>query len=122
MLAGDVSPSGILPYTMYPARYLDEVAHQDMSMRTPPGRSYRFYTGQPLWPFGFSLSYTTWGVAWAGVREQAVETKHQLRGRSFLDSFGLSPRTPHGGASYPQTCRSPNEIEVAAAHVLPNFS
>ena len=29
------------------------------------GRSYRFYTGAPLWPFGYSGSYTTWAMAWA---------------------------------------------------------
>ena len=25
-----------------------------------PGRTYRFYTGTPVLPFGFGLSYTTW--------------------------------------------------------------
>jgi beta-D-xylosidase 4 len=65
VLAGDVAPSGVLPYTMYPVGYLGQVAHQDMSMRTAPGRSYRFYAGAPLWPFGFSLSYTSWTAEWA---------------------------------------------------------
>ena len=27
---------------------------------TNPGRTYRFYTGVPVLPFGFGLSYTTW--------------------------------------------------------------
>ena len=27
---------------------------------TNPGRTYRFYTGAPVLPFGFGLSYTTW--------------------------------------------------------------
>jgi hypothetical protein len=27
---------------------------------TTPGRTYRFYTGTPVLPFGFGLSYTTW--------------------------------------------------------------
>ena len=27
---------------------------------TNPGRTYRFYTGTPVVPFGFGLSYTTW--------------------------------------------------------------
>ena len=27
---------------------------------TNPGRTYRFYTGMPVLPFGFGLSYTTW--------------------------------------------------------------
>ena len=61
VLVGDVAPSGVLPYTMYPDSYLQQAPHQDMSMRAGVGRSYRFYRDQPLWPFGFSLStgYTT---------------------------------------------------------------
>jgi len=27
-------------------------------MRFPPGRTYRFYTPPPVYPFGFGLSYT----------------------------------------------------------------
>ena len=30
-----------------------------MEYDTPPGRSYRYYTGQPLFPFGSGLSLTT---------------------------------------------------------------
>ncbi len=50
---------------MYPVNFLQEVQHEDMSMRNGVGRSYRFYKGQPLWPFGHSLSYTTWTLSWA---------------------------------------------------------
>ena len=42
--------------TLYEAAYLGQVAHQDMSMRKAPGRSYRFYQGKPLWAFGYSGS------------------------------------------------------------------
>jgi len=48
ILAGDVSSSGMLPYTMYPMTYLGQVLHQDMSMRTAPSRSCRFYSGSRL--------------------------------------------------------------------------
>lgn len=65
VLSGKTAPSGVLPYTMYPEHYLSEVVHWDMSMRKPPGRSYRFYSQRPLWPFGYSGSYTTWELAWA---------------------------------------------------------
>jgi hypothetical protein len=39
----------------------------DMSMRpstTNPGRTYKFYTGQPVYEFGYGLSYTTFSYAW----------------------------------------------------------
>jgi len=53
----------------YPADYVNQVSMFDFGMRpgpsdwppgTNPGRTYRFYTGTPVLPFGFGLSYTTW--------------------------------------------------------------
>jgi len=40
----------------------------DMQMRpspTNPGRTYKFYTGQPVYEFGFGLSYTTFAYSWS---------------------------------------------------------
>lgn len=48
---------GKLPYTIYPAGYVQHVGLADMSMTTPPGRSYRYYTGTPTFSFGSGLSY-----------------------------------------------------------------
>ena len=41
VLSGAVAPSGVLPYTMYPAEYLNQVTHWGMSMRTAPGKPRR---------------------------------------------------------------------------------
>ena len=54
-LAGDNNPAGRLPLTFYSS--LDQVPpFEDYSMR---GRSYRYFTGRPLYGFGFGLSYTS---------------------------------------------------------------
>lgn len=55
-------------------------------MRKSPGRSYRFYQHEPLWPFGFSLSYTSWKLEWAerlpaAVRVGQLEAGVELRVR-----------------------------------------
>ena len=54
VLFGDVSPSGRLPLTF--PKSLDQLpAFDDYSMN---GRTYRYMTEEPLYPFGFGLSYS----------------------------------------------------------------
>jgi len=54
ILFGDVSPSGKLPVT-FPKKIEDLPAYEDYSMA---GRTYRYMIKEPMYPFGFGMSYT----------------------------------------------------------------
>jgi len=59
VLFGNYNPGGRLPVTFYKS-VNDLPAFDDYRMAN---RTYRFFTGAPLYPFGFGLSYTTFGYS-----------------------------------------------------------
>src|SRR5262249_42016917 len=54
VLFGDYNPSGRLPVTFYKS-VTQLPPFEDYNMQ---GRTYRYFKGEPLYPFGFGLSYT----------------------------------------------------------------
>ena len=64
VLFGDVNPSGKLPVTFY--KNVEQLPDfEDYNMK---GRTYRFFEGEPLFPFGYGLSYTTFVYGDAQVK------------------------------------------------------
>ena len=71
ILFGDVSPSVKLPVTFYHSTD-DLPDFRDYSMKN---RTYRYYTGEPLYPFGYGLTYGK-----CSVKDMEVELKKDDKG------------------------------------------
>ena len=67
VLYGDVNPSGKLPLTFY----ADDSQLADFEDYSMKGRTYRYFDGKPLYPFGHGLSYTTFKFGKARTAETA---------------------------------------------------
>ena len=65
VLYGDYNPAGRLPVTFY-KKVSQLPDYEDYSMK---GRTYRYFEGTPLFPFGHGLSYTTFAYGKAEVKD-----------------------------------------------------
>ncbi|UIJ44155.1 glycoside hydrolase family 3 C-terminal domain-containing protein [Sphingomonas cannabina] len=75
LLSGKVNPSGRLPLTFY--RSVDELPpFGDYGMA---GRTYRYFTGKPVYPFGYGLSYTRFAYAPLDVRPASGGAANGIR-------------------------------------------
>ncbi len=69
VLFGDYNPGGKLPVTFY--RSNDDLPDfLDYSMKN---RTYRYFTGQPQYAFGYGLSYTTFNVGKAKLSRKSMK-------------------------------------------------
>src|SRR5689334_6163716 len=89
VLFGAANPAGRLPVTFYKASE-KLPAFDDYSMR---GRTYRYFAGEPLYAFGYGLSYTRFqythlsldhvNVARDGTVQASVRVKNEI-GRAHV--------------------------------------
>ena len=115
LLFGDANPSGHLPVTwprnggQIPVYYARNLTHQPESA---PGFTSRYWDqpSQPLYPFGYGLTYSTVAVSNVRVREASVKVGGTLEVTADVANTGSRAAAPvvqlyihqkHGSASRP---------------------
>lgn len=84
VIFGDAVPSGRLPLT-FPRSVDDLPAYEDYAMQ---GRTYKYMEKEPLFPFGFGLSYTTFEYADMKLSCTEVEKGQSIQAECTLSNTG----------------------------------
>ena len=92
ILFGQANPSGRLPVTFYET--VDDLP--DFTDYAMKNRTYRYFTGKPLYPFGYGLSYTTFSVdglrlELPGKAELAVTNTGDAAGETVVQVYAKNP-------------------------------
>ena len=74
ILTGGYNPTGRLPLTFYKSEK-DLPEFEDYNMK---GRTYKYFTGTPLFPFGYGLSYSNFTMSNLNLSRQIATSKDSL--------------------------------------------
>jgi beta-glucosidase len=83
-LSGKNDPGGRLPVTFY--KSLNQLPNfEDYSMKD---RTYRYFTGKPLYPFGYGLSYTKFSYSNLTLAQPAIAAGEPLQAEVTVTNTG----------------------------------
>lgn len=107
ILFGDISPSGHLPITFYNS--VNDLP--DFGNYAMKGRTYRYFSGQVQYPFGFGLSYTSFDYKWLQLPKKKYAADDSIRCTIQVSNTGGmdGDEVVQAYIQYPQAERMPLE-------------
>lgn len=131
VLFGDYNPGGRLPVTYY--KSVDQIPAFDNYDMT--GRTYRYFEGEPLYPFGYGLSYTTFKYSALQLAKSAaagetvkvsvkVENTGKIAGDEVVqlylkDEKASTPRPRHQLEGFKRIHLKPGETKTVEFEIAP---
>jgi beta-glucosidase len=112
VLAGDYDPAGRLPVTFYRSTR-DLPPYVSYAMH---GRTYRYFDGTPLYPFGFGLSYTHFGYADPNLSTARLKARAALKVSATVRNTGT-----RAGDEVVQLYLDAPDVPMAPRHALVGF-
>ena len=115
VLFGEVNPSGKLPVTFY--KNVDQLPDvEDYNME---GHTYRFFRGEPLYAFGYGLSYTSFAYGEAKVKGKKIVVPVTNTGDcDGAEVVQLYVRKPDDTAGPIKTLRGFRRVEIPAGKTV----
>ena len=86
IIFGKVSPSGRLPIT-FPKSFDQLPPYEDYSMK---GRTYRYMTAEPMYPFGYGLSYTRFSYSNLRLSKNVIKKNESAMASVTVTNTGKS--------------------------------
>lgn len=131
VLFGDYNPAGRLPVTYY--KSIDQLPpFEEYDMK---GKTYRFFTQEPLYPFGYGLSYTNFSYSGLSLPEKAiagnkvtvkvtVTNSGKVEGDEVVqlyltDEKATTPRPVRQLEGFSRICLKPGESKVVEFNIEP---
>ncbi len=84
VLLGDYNPAGRLPLTFY--RSVDQLP--EFTNYSMVNRTYRYFTGEPLYPFGYGLSYTQFRYSNLSITPERPKAGEPVQVKAQIENVG----------------------------------
>lgn len=117
IIFGDYNPCGKLPVTFY----RDDTSLPDFEDYSMKNRTYRYFNGEPLFPFGYGLSYTTFSLSKPRYDKKtqtvrlSVSNTGKVDGTEIVQVYVRDPRDINGPS---KTLRAFKRIDVKAGQTV----